>query len=84
MIEIICNDQTYTYNAYHIVKAFYPSEDVTSKVEEKASNYVTAVFENGEKTEVPSTLCEGGKEGKEEDGNARKAARKLTDQRGVS
>ena len=66
MIEIICNDQTYTYNAYHIVKAFYPSEDVTSKVEEKASNYVTAVFENGEKIEVPSTLCEGGKEGKEE------------------
>jgi len=66
MIEVICNDQTYTYNAYHIVKAFYPSEEVTSKVEEKASNYVTAVFENGEKTEVPSTLCEGGKEGKEE------------------
>ena len=66
MIEIICNDQTYTYNAYHIVKAFYPSEEVTSKVEEKASNYVMAVFENGEKIEVPSTLCAGGKEGKEE------------------
>ena len=66
MIEIICNDQTYTYNAYHIVKAFYPSEELTSKVEEKASNYVTAVFENGEKIEVPSTLCAGGKEGKEE------------------
>ena len=66
MIEIICNDQTYTYNAYHVVKAFYPSEEVTSSVDEKASNYVTAVFENGEKIEVPSTLCAGGKEWKEE------------------
>ena len=66
MIEIICNDQTYTYNAYHIVKAFYPVEEVSSKVEEKASNYVTAVFENGEKIEVPATLCMCGKEGKEE------------------
>ena len=66
MIEIICNDQTYTYNAYHIVKAFYPSEEVTSKVEEKASNYVTAIFENDDKIEVPSVLCEGGREGKEE------------------
>ena len=66
MIEIICNDQTYTYNAYHIVKAFYPEEEVTSKVEEKASNYVTAVFENDEKIEVPAALCAGGREGKEE------------------
>ena len=56
MIEVICNDQTYTYNAYHIVKAFYPSEEVTSHVEEKASNYVTAVFDNEEKIEVPCTI----------------------------
>ena len=56
MIEIICNDQTYTYNAYHIVKAFFPVVEVSSKVEEKASNYVTAVFENGVKIEVPATL----------------------------
>lgn len=48
MIEIICNDETYTYNTYHIVKAFYPSEDVKSKVEEKASNYVEVVFDSGD------------------------------------
>ncbi len=66
MVEIICNDQTYTYNAYHIVKAFFPSQEVSSRVDEKASNYVTAILENGDRIEVPNTLCVGGKEGKEE------------------
>lgn len=45
MIQIICRQETYVYNAYHIVKAFYPSEDVSALVEEKASNYVTVHFE---------------------------------------
>lgn len=44
MIEIICNAETYLYNTYHMVKAFFPSEEVTSRVEEKASNYVELVF----------------------------------------
>lgn len=44
MIQIICRQETYVYNAYHIVKAFYPSEDVNALVEEKASNYVTVHF----------------------------------------
>ncbi|MGN1267338.1 MAG: coproporphyrinogen dehydrogenase HemZ [Dorea sp.] len=48
MIEIICNDETYTYNAYHIVKAFYPSQEVKSCVDEKASNYVVAILPCGE------------------------------------
>ena len=65
MIEIICNDQTYTYNAYHIVKAFYPSEEVVSQVEEKASNYVMAVFSDGTKIEVPTDIDVEGKVKKE-------------------
>ena len=38
MIRVICNQETFVYNAYHMVKAFYPSETVTSSVDEKASN----------------------------------------------
>ena len=41
MIQIICKNESYVYNVYHMVKAFYPSADVTSAVDEKASNYVT-------------------------------------------
>ena len=26
MIQIICKSESYTYNAYHILKAFYPSQ----------------------------------------------------------
>ena len=28
MIRVICNQETFVYNAYHMVKAFYPSETV--------------------------------------------------------
>ena len=41
MIQITCKNESYVYNVYHMVKAFYPSADVSSAVEEKASNYVT-------------------------------------------
>ena len=44
MIRVICNQETFVYNAYHMVKAFYPSETVVSSVDEKASNYVTVEF----------------------------------------
>ena len=40
MIQIICKSESYTYNAYHILKAFYPSQEVSCKTDEKASNYV--------------------------------------------
>ncbi len=40
MIQIVCKSEAYTYNVYHIVKAFFPSEEISSKVEEKASHYV--------------------------------------------
>ena len=44
MIRVICSQETFVYNAYHMVKAFYPSETVMSSVDEKASNYVTVEF----------------------------------------
>ena len=48
MIKIICSAQAYTYNAYHIVKAFYPAVEITNHVEEKASNYVEINFSDGQ------------------------------------
>ena len=47
MIQIICRSEAYIYNVYHMIKAFYPSEDVVSQVEEKASNYVTVLLQDG-------------------------------------
>lgn len=47
MIQIICKSESYTYNAYHILKAFYPSQEVSCKTEEKASNYVTVHLPDG-------------------------------------
>ncbi len=58
MIEIVCNDETYTYNTYHIVKAFYPSEEVKSRVEEKASHYIEAAFDSGIVLKVSSEEVE--------------------------
>lgn len=40
MVQIICKSEAYTYNVYHIVKAFFPSEEMIGRVEEKASHYV--------------------------------------------
>ena len=49
MIQIICKSENYTYNVYHMLKAFYPSEEILSKMEEKASNYVMVLLPDGEK-----------------------------------
>lgn len=35
MIEVICNAETYRYNSYHMVKAFWPDEDVASLLDEE-------------------------------------------------
>lgn len=40
MIQVICKSEAYTYNVYHIIKAFFPSEEITVKTEEEASHYV--------------------------------------------
>ena len=48
MIQIICKSESYTYNAYHILKAFYPSQEVSCKTDEEASNYVTVQLPDGQ------------------------------------
>ena len=48
MIQIICKSEAYTYNVYHIVKAFFPSEEVIGRVEEKASHYVMVQLTDAE------------------------------------
>ena len=52
MIQIICKEENYSYNAYHMTKAFYPSEPLKVWVEEKASNYVTIEFPGNERIEL--------------------------------
>ena len=41
MIHVICKSEAYTYNVYHIIKAFFPSEKISAETEEEASHYVT-------------------------------------------
>ena len=56
MIRIICNSEAYTYNTYHMIKAFYPAAQAVCRVEEKASNYVTVLLENGRKITALSLI----------------------------
>lgn len=64
MIQIICKSESYTYNAYHILKAFYPSQEVSCVTEEKASNYVMVHLpEEKEITVTPKDIGEDMTEG---------------------
>ena len=47
MIEIICSDELYTYNVYHITKAFFPDEKVLQHVESDSKDVVRAVLPDG-------------------------------------
>lgn len=49
MIHVICKSEAYTYNVYHIIKAFFPSEKITSETEEEASHYVAVRLPDGER-----------------------------------
>lgn len=51
MIQVICKSEAYTYNVYHIVKAFFPSEEIISRMEE-ASCYVEAEMAKGERIRI--------------------------------
>ena len=59
MIQIICSREAYVYNVYHMVKAFYPSKEVTSRVEEKASNYVTVFSEDIPEIKITEEMIKG-------------------------
>ena len=47
MIEIISKDTLYTYNMYHITKAFYPNEEIVQKVDEGQESLVKLMLEGG-------------------------------------
>ena len=49
MIRVICKSEAYTYNVYHIVKAFFPSEEIISRMEEEASCYIEVETAKGER-----------------------------------
>ena len=52
MFKILCRKETYVYNAYHIGKAFYPTETVEASLEEKASHYVILFLPSGKRLEL--------------------------------
>lgn len=67
MFRVICSREAYVYNGYHMVKAFYPLEEVVSAVEEKASNYITVYLDEEEKIviakeRIPDSDVIGGKD----------------------
>lgn len=47
MIEIACKKNKFTYNVYHITKAFFPSEEITQKVDEKQESLVELKLPGG-------------------------------------
>lgn len=65
MIQIICKSESYTYNAYHILKAFYPSQEVSCKTDEEASNYVTVQLPDGQEILQKRRICKRRKNGRQ-------------------
>ena len=82
MIKIICSAQAYTYNAYHIVKAFYPSVEITNHVEEKASNYVEINFSDGQVIAVEKEEIKAGTDAEKKAQVDKKLYEKLSEKSG--
>lgn len=63
MITITCNDSLYTYDAYHIAKAFYPDEEVAQTVlpDQKAA-IVICLEQDGGKNEQEFSFSKTEKE----------------------
>ena len=49
MIKIICSAQAYTYNAYHIVKAFYPAVEMQRRKHRLTKSYMKNCRKNQER-----------------------------------
>lgn len=45
MIEIICKETLYTYNTYHITKAFFPEAEICQRVDEGQEPLVQLMFD---------------------------------------
>ena len=47
MIQITCKRNKFTYNVYHITKAFFPAEEIQQKVDEKQEPLVVLTLPGG-------------------------------------
>lgn len=47
MIEISSKDTLFMYNAYHIVKAFFPNQEIRQKIDDRQEPLVRLVLEDG-------------------------------------
>ena len=47
MIEIVCKETLYAYDAYHIVKSFFPEAEITQKIKEEQEPLVSVEIEGG-------------------------------------
>lgn len=60
MISLKCSDDMYTYNTYHLVKAFFPEEDIHQSVEKEMGEVFWMKFPDGQifsvkQDELPET-----------------------------
>ena len=58
MIQIICKEETYQYNIFHIVKAFYPSIEVEQVVHPDSENAVEILFDENASDDVLAVKAE--------------------------
>ena len=47
MIFLSCSNDMYTYNTYHLAKAFFPEEDVQQNVSEEMEDVFRITFPDG-------------------------------------
>lgn len=60
MIEITCKDTLYTYNLYHLVKAFFPNEEIRQMVDTEQEPLVKLRLDGGSCFSVAGTELEPG------------------------
>ncbi len=65
MITISCKENVYTYNLYHIVKAFFPESEIRQTVEKEQELLVKLVLDGGSCFSVMEDMV-GRKSGREE------------------
>ncbi len=58
MIQITSKDTLYTYNLYHIVKAFFPNEEICQRMDEKQEPLAVIELGEGSCFSIPSDEAE--------------------------
>ena len=47
MMQLICRETAYAYDAYHILRAFFPEEEVSPKIETEQEPLISVEAESG-------------------------------------